>query len=314
MGTALNARHVQQLRRFAPRVVLVFDADAGGDTGVDRALEIFVSQDVDLAVATLPDGLDPCDLLVQQGPDAFRQVLDGAVDALEFKLNQVLAGGRDGRRGRPAAGGGCGAGRHRPGPAVARTGRRGQDAVDGQPDRPAPGSQGGDRMGASGRIANGSAAARRTRAPGPRPERRRRRTQGPGRRRRNGNCSKCCWPSRTWCRRPRRQSGRRRSSIPGLRRLLAGPVRLARRGRTGRRSISCAAGSTTSRLAEHALKLQEVGRRNTDRAGWLRRAARSISQERRLRPAQTGTPEPAAGRQRPRGGPGTAPAADQPKQ
>src|SRR5581483_388274 len=46
MGTALNARHVTQLRRYAPKVVLVFDADAGGQTGVDRALEIFVSQDV----------------------------------------------------------------------------------------------------------------------------------------------------------------------------------------------------------------------------------------------------------------------------
>src|SRR5262245_25193576 len=43
MGTALNARHVHNLRRFASRVVLIFDADAGGDTGVDRALEIFAS-------------------------------------------------------------------------------------------------------------------------------------------------------------------------------------------------------------------------------------------------------------------------------
>jgi DNA primase len=90
MGTALNARHVQQVRRFAPRVVLVFDADAGGDTGVDRALEIFAGHDVDLAIATLPEGLDPCDLLVQQGAEAFRGVLESAVDALEFKLNQVL--------------------------------------------------------------------------------------------------------------------------------------------------------------------------------------------------------------------------------
>jgi DNA primase len=48
MGTALNGRHVHTLRRFAPRVVLVFDADAGGDTGVDRALEIFAGHDVDL--------------------------------------------------------------------------------------------------------------------------------------------------------------------------------------------------------------------------------------------------------------------------
>jgi DNA primase len=91
MGTALGAKHVQNLRRVAPRVVLVFDADAGGQTGVDRALEIFVGQDVDLAIATLPEGLDPCDLLVQQGPEPFQAALAGAVDALDFKLNQVLA-------------------------------------------------------------------------------------------------------------------------------------------------------------------------------------------------------------------------------
>jgi len=91
MGTALNARHVQNLRRFAPRVVLVFDADAGGITGVDRALDIFASHDMYLAIATLPAGLDPCDLLVQQGAQTFRSVLEKAVDALEFKLTQVLA-------------------------------------------------------------------------------------------------------------------------------------------------------------------------------------------------------------------------------
>jgi DNA primase len=89
MGTALNARHVQNLRRYVPRVVLIFDADAGGNRGVDRALEIFVSQDVELKIATLPEGLDPCDLLVQQGPEPFRAALDNAMDVLEFKLNQV---------------------------------------------------------------------------------------------------------------------------------------------------------------------------------------------------------------------------------
>jgi DNA primase len=89
MGTALNARHVQHLRRFVPRVVLVFDADAGGETGVDRALEIFVSQNVDLRVATLPPGLDPCDLLAQQGAEPFLKALADAVDVLEFKLNRV---------------------------------------------------------------------------------------------------------------------------------------------------------------------------------------------------------------------------------
>ena len=84
--------------------MLVFDADAGGDSGVDRALEIFAGQEVDLAVATLPDGLDPCDLLVARGAEPFRAALEGAVDALDFKLRQVTAdGAADGVEGRRRA-------------------------------------------------------------------------------------------------------------------------------------------------------------------------------------------------------------------
>ena len=90
MGTALNEAHVRQLRRFVPKVVLVFDADAGGVTGVDRAVELFVACDVELAIATLPEGLDPCDLLTAKGPDAFRRVLAKAIDAIEFKVAQLL--------------------------------------------------------------------------------------------------------------------------------------------------------------------------------------------------------------------------------
>ena len=85
MGTALNARHVAQLRRYVPKVILVYDADAGGTTGVDRALELFVAHDVELAVAALPDGLDPCDLLIRPGGvEAFQQALVAAVDVLDF--------------------------------------------------------------------------------------------------------------------------------------------------------------------------------------------------------------------------------------
>ena len=90
MGTALNDRHLRQIRRLVPRVVLVFDADDGGDLGVDRALTLFASHDMDLSIAALPAGLDPCDLLVQQGPDPFRRVLESATDALEFKLDGMI--------------------------------------------------------------------------------------------------------------------------------------------------------------------------------------------------------------------------------
>jgi DNA primase len=91
MGTALNARHVAQLRRLVPRVVLVFDADQGGDTGVDRAIEVFVSNDLDLRVAALPEGLDPCDLLVAQAAEPFRAALEQAIPVFEYKLQRVWA-------------------------------------------------------------------------------------------------------------------------------------------------------------------------------------------------------------------------------
>jgi DNA primase len=90
MGTAFNQRHLRKIRGVVPRVVLVFDADAGGSTGVDRALEVFVSHEMDLRIATLPEGLDPCDLLVAQGPEPFQKALEGATDVLEFKLAQVM--------------------------------------------------------------------------------------------------------------------------------------------------------------------------------------------------------------------------------
>jgi DNA primase len=90
MGTALTPLHIRQMRRYAPKVVLVYDADDGGATGVDRALELFVREDIELAIATLPDGKDPCDLLVEQGAEPFKSALTEAADALDYKLAQVL--------------------------------------------------------------------------------------------------------------------------------------------------------------------------------------------------------------------------------
>lgn len=90
LGTALNTAHLQQLRRFVPRVVLVFDADSGGQRGVEQALQLFLQHDLELRIAELPDNLDPCDFLLAHGHEAFERVLNQAVDALEFKLRQEL--------------------------------------------------------------------------------------------------------------------------------------------------------------------------------------------------------------------------------
>ncbi len=91
MGTALTPAHIRLIRRFVPKVILLFDADAGGLTGVDRALELFLSHEIELSVAALPAGMDPCDVLVRsEGSETFQKVLNTAIDAFEFKLNQLI--------------------------------------------------------------------------------------------------------------------------------------------------------------------------------------------------------------------------------
>lgn len=92
MGTALTMTNVLQLRRYVPKVVLVFDGDEAGEAATDKALGLFWSQhDFDIAVTALPDGRDPCDLLSEpDGPARFKACLDGAQDVLAFKLDLML--------------------------------------------------------------------------------------------------------------------------------------------------------------------------------------------------------------------------------
>jgi DNA primase len=92
MGTALNARHVRQLSRFVKKVVLVFDADTAGDKAWHRGMEeLLLAPDIEVAVARLPQGLDPCDLLVQtDGVGTFQTALADAKDALDFRLDWLL--------------------------------------------------------------------------------------------------------------------------------------------------------------------------------------------------------------------------------
>ena len=89
LGTALGDDHVTALRRLTDKVVLVFDGDDAGQNAADRSLELFLGHEVDVRVLTLPSKLDPADFLLKEGADAFRALVDGAVDPLAFALKRA---------------------------------------------------------------------------------------------------------------------------------------------------------------------------------------------------------------------------------
>jgi len=93
LGTALGPAHVRLLKRFAEKIVLVLDGDEAGQRRAGEVLELFVAQQADLHVATLPEGNDPADFLREHGPEAFGELIE--VRALRALDHAFAAATRD---------------------------------------------------------------------------------------------------------------------------------------------------------------------------------------------------------------------------
>lgn len=93
MGTALNTRHIRQICRYVNRIILVYDADVAGQLALEKGVDQFLPyHEIEVHIATLPPGLDPCDLLQSQGGvETFRKALENAVDALDFTLEKLFS-------------------------------------------------------------------------------------------------------------------------------------------------------------------------------------------------------------------------------
>lgn len=92
LGTALNERHIKLIKRFADQVTLVLDGDEAGQKRTNQILDLFVAQDMDLRILSLPEGSDPFDYVQQEGADAFQGLVDQAPDALAHKINVETRG------------------------------------------------------------------------------------------------------------------------------------------------------------------------------------------------------------------------------
>jgi DNA primase len=91
LGTALTEMQVTTIKRFARKVVLVYDGDQAGRDAAARAVGRFLAQDVDLRILTLPDGQDPAEYISEHGPEAFAQQVAAAPEALEFVFDRLEA-------------------------------------------------------------------------------------------------------------------------------------------------------------------------------------------------------------------------------
>ncbi len=111
MGTALTEDQLRQLDKYATRLIMALDADAAGASATLRGLDVARQTlgddetvtfdprgimrytgtvDMDLRVVTLPEGLDPDDL-IRANPGAWEQLIERAVPVAVYVIEQGTA-------------------------------------------------------------------------------------------------------------------------------------------------------------------------------------------------------------------------------
>ncbi|PKL47712.1 MAG: DNA primase [Planctomycetes bacterium HGW-Planctomycetes-1] len=89
LGTSFTAGHARLLRRYAKNIVLIFDSDTAGAAAAERALEICLAERIDIKLASVPQGKDPCDFVLAKGGQAFKELMGAATDVMQYRWEKL---------------------------------------------------------------------------------------------------------------------------------------------------------------------------------------------------------------------------------
>ena len=87
MGTALTKDQARILKRYTDKVFISYDGDFAGQKASIRGLEILSEEGLEVKVVSLPDGLDPDDVIKKMGAEGYQNLLEQAKPLIDFKLD-----------------------------------------------------------------------------------------------------------------------------------------------------------------------------------------------------------------------------------
>ena len=89
LGTALTEEQAVRLKRLVECVVLLFDGDDAGRAATLKSLQTLLAADLEVRIASLPQGVDPDDLIRSGGPEALESVVEKAQAGVEYFIDSV---------------------------------------------------------------------------------------------------------------------------------------------------------------------------------------------------------------------------------
>lgn len=90
-GTALTPAQIRLIGRYTKNVVMLFDADAAGESAMNRSIDTLIDEGMSVRVAVLPQKEDPDSYIRSYGFDAFQDCISKAKSVVDFKLDFLTA-------------------------------------------------------------------------------------------------------------------------------------------------------------------------------------------------------------------------------
>ena len=103
MGTAFTDAHAKLIKRFAQKVILLFDGDDAGRKAVREAYGVLSKAGLSAQVVTLPPGADPDSFLREHGEQSLRSRIVSAPTIIEHLIDDAAASAEPNPHARAAA-------------------------------------------------------------------------------------------------------------------------------------------------------------------------------------------------------------------
>lgn len=89
LGTSFTADHARLMARYTDEAVLIFDADAAGKKGAQRAINLLRETGMKIRLVSIPDGKDPDEFIRKNGPERFKLLIERAANDVEYRLMEI---------------------------------------------------------------------------------------------------------------------------------------------------------------------------------------------------------------------------------
>ena len=86
MGTALTGEQAKLIKRFSDKVYICYDGDTAGKKATLRGLDILKDCGLDVYVMSMPESLDPDDVINKYGSEGYQKLINRALPLIDFKL------------------------------------------------------------------------------------------------------------------------------------------------------------------------------------------------------------------------------------